>query len=267
MENQEDFINRYGRQLVLPRFNLESQNKLKAARVLIIGCGGLGAPVIQYLTAAGVGNLTLYDSDYVELSNLNRQVLFNETQLGQSKAETAANFARLLNSNINISFHNERFATHNAISVVEKHDLVIDCTDGLPNKYLINDACMLVKKTFIHAAVLAFSGRLLIVRPDSGCLRCLFEELPPLDTIPSCQTAGILGPICGLVGSLMAINALKILTEQYSVNYGYYYVINCEDEISLTQFQIHKNPDCVACGNKQSKLSLQEKNYMFVCNN
>lgn len=205
-------IDRYRRHFVLAGWGIEGQQRVKDAKVLVVGCGGLGAPVVQYLAAAGVGHLTLVDDDRVQTSNLNRQILFGAEDVEQPKVVLAQKAALRLNPALGVDARLERLATHNARAWVAEHDLVIDCTDGLPNKYLLNDACVLERVPLVHGAVSGWSGQLLCVEPGaSGCLRCVFPDVPDPAAMPTCQSIGVLGASCGVVGARMAMWGLKRL--------------------------------------------------------
>lgn len=241
---------RHGRQLLLPEISAEGQARLARARVLVVGCGGLGAPVIQYLAAAGVGRLTLADDDQVELSNLNRQVLHRSADLGRKKAERAAEWVRELDEEIGVMPLLERVSVGNARELAREHDLVVDCTDGLPAKFLLNDACVLEDVPLVHGAATAFSGQVLVVPGASGpCLRCLFEDVPPPGTVPTCQEAGVLGGTVALVGSLMALEVVKRLAGVGEVPAGRFLSVDAL-EPSLRPTRFSRREDCVACGDE-----------------
>jgi molybdopterin/thiamine biosynthesis adenylyltransferase len=261
IDNVTQFIERYSRQLVLPDFGEDAQTKLAKAKVLIVGCGGLGAPVIEYLASAGVGNLTLMDGDRIELSNLNRQVLFKTIDIGFYKAERAANFARELNPSVSVNFKTERLGSHNARHEIQQYDLILDCTDGLLNKFLLNDACVLEKKPLIHGAVLKLEGRLLVINQTS-CLRCLFPDNIISAGMASCQMAGVLGPVCGLIGSLMAIEAIKILSEAYHVQESRYFIMDCTSTLNFHSMDIQRNPECMICNADSKAYILRDELYM-----
>jgi molybdopterin/thiamine biosynthesis adenylyltransferase len=205
-------IDRLSRQRVLPGVGRAGEDTLRAARVLVVGCGGLGAPVIQQLAAAGVGHLTLIDDDVVEASNLNRQTLFRAADIGARKATCAAAFARALAPDVDAVAVVDRVHVGNVRALVAAHDVVVDCADGLPTKYLLNDACVREDRVLVHGAATAWSGQWMLVAGARGpCLRCLFPELPAQDAVPTCRTAGIVAPTTGVVGSWQAALVLKWL--------------------------------------------------------
>ncbi len=200
------------RQLVLPQVGAEGQRKLAAARVLVVGCGGLGAPVATYLACAGVGQLHVIDDDVIEASHLNRQMLFGVADLGRKKAEvTAARIAHQL-PQCDVTHSCERVVAGAVRAVVRTADVVMDCTDGMPTKFLLNDACVAEDRPLVHGAATAWSGQVLVVPGRLGpCLRCLFEAPPPRGAMPTCRSAGILGAVTGVVGSTMALQAIKLI--------------------------------------------------------
>ncbi len=241
---------RHGRQLLLSEIGAEGQARLANARLLVVGCGGLGAPAIQYLAASGVGHITLCDDDQVELSNLNRQVLHRSIDIGRKKAERAAEWVRELDDGLQVSALVERLGVANAREQVRAHDVVVDCTDGLPGKFLLNDACVLEDVPLVHGAATAFSGQVLLVPGAAGpCLRCLFEDVPPPGTVPSCQEAGVLGGTVSLVGSLMALEVVKWVARMAGAVGGRFLTVDAL-EPSVRTLRFPRRPDCAACGDE-----------------
>jgi len=245
---------RFNRQLRLPEIGPAGQALLSGSRVAVVGCGGLGAPVIQYLAAMGVGHLTLFDDDTVELSNLNRQVLHRHEDIGRPKAERAAEWVRALDPELSVEARRERVSVHNARDIAADHHLVMDCSDGLPVKYLLNDAAVLEDTPLVHGAVTGLAGQVLVVRRGGRpCLRCLFEEVPPPETVPSCQQVGVLGAACGIVGSLMALQAAKLLA-----GFGRDFGPDLEGRflsvdlfgVRLQDFRFTAREDCPVCGSR-----------------
>lgn len=260
-----NLINRYSRHLLLSGFGKKEQVKLSNARVLIIGCGGLASPVIQYLSAAGIGYLTLCDGDSVELSNLNRQTLYCEADVGKNKAKCAAEFIFGLNPNICVNVIEQHLEFQSIRAVVKQHDLILDCTDGLPIKFLINDSCVIEDKILIHGAASAFEGRLLTVKGSNGpCLRCIFEDIPPIGSVLSCSRIGILGPVCGVIGSIMSIEVIHQILGIKKPDY--YWVWDFSLSYEAHTFPLLSNENCKACGNRPEILSYHEDKYnMQVC--
>jgi len=203
---------RFSRQILLPEIGEEGQGKLHQARVLLIGVGGLGSPAALYLAAAGVGTIGLVDSDLVELSNLHRQILFTNSDIGKPKAELAAARLKLLDPSVEAIPYNLRLKADNIMPIIKDFDLIIDGSDNFPTRYLVNDACVLAKKTLVHGTFLQFEGQVTIIKPFAGhCYRCLFPDPPPAGSIPSCREAGALGALTGVIGTLMATEALKLI--------------------------------------------------------
>ncbi|MCC5921942.1 MAG: HesA/MoeB/ThiF family protein [Cyclobacteriaceae bacterium] len=206
---------RYSRQFILPELGMRGQQKLSQAKVLCIGAGGLGAPVIAYLAAAGVGHIGIADGDTVELSNLQRQVLFKETDVGQNKAVCAAKFVHQLNKNVEAKAFNSFITKDNVFSVLADFDLIIDGSDNFGCRYLINDACVILNKPFISASIEGFEGQLGIFNDgDEGATyRCVFPEAPASQHAPTCSQIGVIGPIAGVLGGMQALEAIKWIGE------------------------------------------------------
>ena len=213
----EEQLQRYARHIVMPEVGGIGQTKLMQAKVLVIGAGGLGAPLLMYLAAAGVGTLGVVDNDAVDFSNLQRQVIHTTDRVGVAKTESARQAVEALNPEVKVIQHHERFEAHNALDIVAGYDLVCDGTDNFATRYLINDACFLAKKPLVSAAMLRFDGQLTTFRAFEGgdhpCYRCLFPNPPPDGVIPTCSEAGILGAIAGVMGSLQAVEVLKEILE------------------------------------------------------
>jgi molybdopterin/thiamine biosynthesis adenylyltransferase len=255
-------IERHSRHVQLNKFGSEALNRFQKAKVLIVGCGGLGTPVTQYLVAAGVGNITLCDDDTIEYSNLNRQTLFQLDSVGKHKNEVLKHYISEFNPDVKVELLNERVTFNNIEQLFKAHDLIIDCTDGLPNKLLLNDAAVLFIRPMIHGAATAFCGRMLLYLPQHGCLRCLFPELSTAVNLPSCQSLGILGPVCGVVGSLMAVEALKLINNNYISNStNQYFLIDCQHETNINKLSFRKSSDCPICGECPQILGINRENY------
>ncbi|MDE3084237.1 MAG: molybdopterin-synthase adenylyltransferase MoeB [Verrucomicrobiota bacterium] len=206
-------LQRYQRHLSLAGFGVEAQQKLKRSSVLVIGAGGLGCPALLYLAAAGVGRIVIIDDDRVDISNLQRQVLYTEADAGQLKVEAAARRLRALNPSINIEPRAERFIRANALDLVRSVDVVIDGSDNFPTRYLVNDACVLAGRPFVYGAIQGFEGQLSVFNWSGGpTYRCLFPEPPAAGAVPNCAEAGVLGVLPGLIGAAQACEAIKLLT-------------------------------------------------------
>ena len=242
----EEFL-RYSRHLQLPGFSAETQGKLRKARVLVIGAGGLGAPVLQYLAAAGVGQLTILDGDDIELSNLQRQVLFTTDQVGAGKAQAAAASVSALNPEVKVDFRPFYLDADNAGELITDSDLLIDCTDNLATRYLINDACVQLGKPWIFASIYRFAGQLALFEGGGRpCFRCLF---PDAAGAPDCNDAGVLGVLPGLLGMLQANEAIKYLTGLGDTVAGQLLTVDAL-RMSWKTFRLGADPDCPACGSR-----------------
>lgn len=239
---------RYARHLDLPGFGAPAQERLRAGRVLVVGCGGLGSPALFYLAAAGVGRLGLVDSDRVEISNLQRQILHATPDIGRPKVDSAVGRLRALNPHVRFVPHQDRLDAENARDLFAPYDVVLDCTDNFAAKYLINDVCVAMKKPFVHAGISGFCGQLMAVLPgQSACLRCLFPAPPPLAAPESAPTAGPLGAIPGVIGSLQAVEAIKFLSGVGALLTD---VLLTYDglEVEFRPLHAKRDPACPACG-------------------
>lgn len=207
----DDEIDRYSRHILLKEVGGTGQAKLRAARVLVVGAGGLGSPLVLYLAAAGVGTIGIVDDDVVDLSNLQRQIAHATADLGQPKAASAAAAASAINPGIRIVEHRTRITPDNALALIASYDLVCDGTDNFPTRFLVADACVLAAKTLVSAAVLRFEGQLSVFKPHAGgpCYRCLYPAPPPDGMVPTCSEAGVLGAVTGVMGTLQATEVLK----------------------------------------------------------
>ena len=205
-------VARYGRQLILPEVGVAGQQRLRRASALVVGAGGLGSPVALYLAAAGVGRLGIVDHETVAVSNLHRQILHATESVGRPKALSARERLVALNPEVAIVAHQESLTASNALELVRGYDLVLDGSDNFPTRYLVNDACVLTGRWLVHGGVVRLGGQVLTIRPGrSACVRCVFPEPPTPGAIPSCQEAGVLGTAAGIIGALMAHEALKVL--------------------------------------------------------
>jgi molybdopterin/thiamine biosynthesis adenylyltransferase len=208
----EEQIRRYARHIVLPQLGGKGQRKLLNSRVLVVGVGGLGSPVSLYLAAAGVGTIGLVDNDVVDVSNLQRQIVHRHDRIGVPKVESAAEALRALNPDVNVIQHQTMFSSANALELVGQYDLVVECSDNFPVKYLANDACVIANKPLVWGAVFQFDGQMSVVLPRQGpCYRCIFPAPPPPGSVPTCVEAGVLGALVGVIGCWQALEALKLL--------------------------------------------------------
>ncbi|MBV8325886.1 HesA/MoeB/ThiF family protein [Chryseobacterium sp.] len=207
----EDTFKRYSRQIFINEIGLEGQKKIIAAKVLVIGAGGLGSPVIQYLAAAGVGTLAVMDFDHVELHNLNRQIIHTETGIGKLKIESAEQFVEQLNHQIHFIGIGQKIDGSNAVEIISQYDIVVDGSDNFTTRYLMNDTCVKLGKALVYGSILGFSGQVAVFNHDgSKNLRDLFPE-PPVEEMPDCDSLGVLGALPGIIGSMMALQALKLI--------------------------------------------------------
>jgi adenylyltransferase/sulfurtransferase len=203
---------RYSRHVIMPEVGLDGQRKLKAAKVLVIGTGGLGSPLALYLAAAGVGTLGLVDYDVVDVSNLQRQILHGTADVGRSKCQSAAARLRDVNPEVKVDLWEERFTSKNALDIVKHYDIVVDGTDNFPTRYLVNDACVLLNKPNVYGSIFRFDGQATVFDPRVGpCYRCLYPEPPPPGEVPSCAEGGVLGILPGVIGCIQATEAIKLI--------------------------------------------------------
>jgi sulfur-carrier protein adenylyltransferase/sulfurtransferase len=214
---QAEESQRYNRHLILPEVGLVGQTKLKQAKVLVVGAGGLGCPVLQYLAAAGVGNIGMVDGDTIDLTNLQRQILYSTPEIGQSKASVAHRKLQALNPTINLVAYPSHLTKENALEIIEKYDIVVDCTDNFPTRYLINDACVILQKTLVFGAIYKFEGQVSVFNlplsneERSATYRCLFPQMPSNEEVPNCAEAGVIGVLPGIIGTLQANEVIKIV--------------------------------------------------------
>ncbi len=247
----EDEISRYSRHILLAEIGGIGQAKLKAARVLVVGAGGLGSPVLLYLAAAGVGTIGVVDDDRVELSNLQRQIAHTTAGLGTSKAASAAVAAQAINPGVRVEIHEQRLTATNALSLIGRYDIVCDGTDNFPSRFLVADACVLARRTLVSAAVLRFEGQLSTFKPhadaDAPCYRCLYSEPPPAGLVPSCSEAGVLGAVTGVMGTLQATEALK---EIVGIGESLSGRLLIWDALAtrFTTIRLKRDPHCRLCG-------------------
>ncbi len=256
-------IARYARHFVLPGVGEAGQRRLKASRVLVVGAGGLGSPVLLYLAAAGVGRIGVVEFDRVEPSNLNRQVLYTEADVGQSKAEVARRRLLALNPHIEVVAYPERFTPELAERIVPEYDLLVDASDNFPTRYLANDAAVLFDRPLVQGAIYRFEGQLSVFHHRGGpCYRCLFRRPPRRQ--PACSEAGVFGVLPGTVGALMATEALKVLLELGEVLSGKLLLYDAL-EAGFRTLAFPRDPGCPVCGERPTIRSLREQNYEDVC--
>jgi adenylyltransferase/sulfurtransferase len=248
MDFTEEQLKRYSRHIILPEVGGKGQKKISEAKVLMVGAGGLGCPVGYYLAAAGVGTIIIVDNDEVELSNLQRQIAHSVNTLGVNKADSAKKTYEALNPDVNVITVKERINSKNILDLMKDADIVVDGTDNFPTRYLINDACVLQKKPLVSGAILRFEGQVTTIVPGEGpCYRCLFEEPPPAGLVPSCQEAGVLGVLPGVIGALQATEVLKIVLGKGDLLMGKLLIYDALG-VNFRRVKIPKNDDCPVCG-------------------
>jgi adenylyltransferase/sulfurtransferase len=241
-------IARYGRQLILPEVGVDGQRRLKAGRVLIVGAGGLGSPVALYLAAAGVGTLGLVDFDTVDLSNLHRQILHGTPDVGRSKLASASDRITAINPEVEVRLHEGALTSKNAFDVVRDYDVIVDGTDNFQTRYLVNDACVLTGKPNAYGAIFRFEGQASVFAAKDGpCYRCLYPEPPPPGLVPSCAEAGVFGVLPGLIGTIQATEAIKLLIGIGEPLIGRLLVYDAL-RLRFQELTLRKDPDCPVCG-------------------
>ncbi|CAA9485812.1 MAG: Molybdopterin-synthase adenylyltransferase [uncultured Solirubrobacteraceae bacterium] len=241
-------LDRYSRQLVLPRWSERIQLALREASVLVVGAGALGSPVALYLAGAGVGRLGIVDSDAVELSNLHRQLLHFSPDVGVAKAHSAAAKLAFLNPEVEVVPYEVRFEAHNAAALLEGHDVVVDGSDSFATRYAVNAACCAARLPLVEGGVLGLSGLVMAIEPGrTACYRCAFPEPPPAGSVPSCAEGGVLGPAAGVVGSLQALEALKLLTGFAPALTDAFLQVELLDP-GFTRVAVQRRPGCPDCG-------------------
>jgi sulfur-carrier protein adenylyltransferase/sulfurtransferase len=243
-----DEILRYSRHLIMPEVGMEGQLKLKQAKVLAIGTGGLGAPLGLYLAAAGVGRIGLVDFDSVDFTNLQRQILFSTDDVGRPKIEAAAHRLQSLNPEIQIDRFETHLSSENALDIMKDYDIVVDGTDNFPTRYLVNDACVLLGKPNVYGSIFRFEGQVSIFgAPDGPCYRCLYPEPPPPGLVPSCAEGGVLGVLPGIVGAIQAAETLKLIIGRGEHLIGRLLLFDAL-AMRFRELKLRKNPDCPVCG-------------------
>ncbi len=252
MALNDNQIERYSRQIILKEIGGKGQEKLLNSKVLIIGAGGLGSPCAYYLCAAGIGEIGIVDSDNVELNNLQRQILHFTEDVGRAKVDSAEEKLKRLNPDVKIKKYKVRLDSKNIMEIIDEYDLIVDGSDNFPTRYLVNDACVLRKKVLFHAGILRFEGQAITIIPgESACYRCLFPEPPPPGFVPSCQEAGIIGVVAGILGLIQANEVIKYILGIGQLLKNQLLVFNAIDS-SFRKVKVRKDPDCIICGENPS---------------
>lgn len=247
-ELTKDELSRYSRHLILPEVGMEGQRKLKAARVLCVGAGGLGSPLAFYLAAAGVGTLGIVDFDVVDASNLQRQIIHTTADIGRKKLDSAAEKLKALNPDLNVVKHDTLLSSANALDILRDYDVIADGTDNFPTRYLVNDACVLLGKPNAYGSIFRFEGQASVFATEDGpCYRCLYPEPPPPGLVPSCAEGGVLGILPGLVGVIQATETIKLILGKGSPLVGRLLLVDAL-HMKFRELKLRKNPDCPVCG-------------------
>lgn len=239
---------RYSRHLIMPEVGVDGQEKLLNARVLIIGAGGLGSPLCIYLAAAGIGKIGIVDFDNVDVTNLQRQIIYRTDDVGKSKAETAKERIQALNPQVEVEVYKERISSENALRILGNYDIVIDGTDNFPTRYLTNDACVFLKKPNIYGSIFRFEGQATVFKPYEGpCYRCLYPEPPPPGMVPSCAEGGVLGILPGTIAMIQATEAIKIILGKGTSLVGRLILYNAMD-MKFREVKLKRDKNCPVCG-------------------
>jgi adenylyltransferase/sulfurtransferase len=243
-----DEVRRYSRHLIIPDVAMDGQKRLKNAKVLAVGAGGLGSPVLMYLAAAGVGTLGIVEFDTVDESNLQRQIIHGQSDVGRSKAQSARDTIREINPYVTVVLHETRLDTSNVTEIFSRYDLIVDGTDNFATRYLVNDACVLLGKPYVWGSIYRFDGQASVFWAGHGpCYRCLYPQAPPPGMVPSCAEGGVLGVLCASIGSIQATEAIKLLTGIGEPLLGRLMVYDAL-EMSYRSIKVRKDPECQLCG-------------------
>ena len=256
-------IRRYGRHLILPEVGLEGQMKLKAASVLLVGAGGLGSPLALYLAAAGIGRIGIVDFDVVDESNLQRQILHSTPDVGRPKLDSAKDRIYSVNPNVEVELFSTRLTSGNALEILGRFDLVADGTDNFPTRYLVNDACVLLKKPNVYGSIFRFEGQVSVISAPGGpCYRCLYADPPPPGLVPSCAEGGVLGVLPGIIGTLQAAETVKLILGIGAPLVGRLLLFDALT-MKTRELKLRRNPECAVCGDHPSITELID--YEMFC--
>ena len=251
-----DDLSRYSRHLILPEVGIEGQRRIKAARVLCVGTGGLGSPLAFYLAAAGIGTLGLVDFDVVDASNLQRQIIHSTKDIGRKKLDSAEEKLTALNPAIRIVKHDTMLSSANALQIMKDYDIVADGTDNFPTRYLVNDACVLLGKPNVYGSIFRFEGQASVFATEAGpCYRCLYPEPPPPGLVPSCAEGGVLGILPGLVGVIQATEVIKLILGKGDSLVGRLLLVDALN-MRFRELKLRKNPECPVCGTNPTVTAL-----------
>jgi molybdopterin/thiamine biosynthesis adenylyltransferase/rhodanese-related sulfurtransferase len=256
-------VRRYSRHIIIPDVGMAGQKRLKNAKVLCVGAGGLGSPALMYLAAAGVGTLGIVEFDTVDESNLQRQVIHGQSDIGRSKAQSAADTVREINPLITVTVHETRLDNSNVMQIFDQYDLIVDGTDNFATRYMVNDACVLLGKPYVWGSIYRFDGQASVFWAEHGpCYRCLYPEPPPPGMVPSCAEGGVLGVLCAAIGSIQVNEAVKLLAGIGDPLVGSLMVYDAL-EMSYRKIKVRKDPNCAVCGSQPSVTALID--YEYFC--
>ena len=255
-------VNRYSRHIIMPQVGSVGQRKLLDAKVLMVGAGGLGSPIAIYLTLAGVGTVGIVDFDQVDLTNLQRQILHYNDDIGKSKAESAIETLNAYNPDTKVNIHEEPVTSENAFDILNDYDIIVNGADNFPTRYLINDAAYLLNKPLVDGSILLFDGQATTYIPGEGCYRCLFPTPPPPGEVPSCAEAGVLGMLPGMVGTIQATEVVKLIIGAGESLSGKLLLIDALS-MDFRTVKIRRNPDCPLCGDNPTITELID--YVAFC--
>jgi molybdopterin/thiamine biosynthesis adenylyltransferase len=243
----DEELERYSRHILLADVGIEGQDKICAAKVLVIGAGGLGSPIAYYLAAAGVGTIGIVDGDVVDLSNLQRQIIHTSAEIGTPKVESARRKMLAINPGVTVNTYKTMLEAANILEIIEPYDFIIDGTDNFAAKFLINDACVLANKPYSHGGILRFAGQTMTIRPrESACYACVFDSPPPAGIVPTCSSAGILGAVAGMLGTIQAAEALKFITGVGEPLYDTLLSFDAK-KMDFRKTKLHRNTKCRVC--------------------
>ena len=264
MQLSNDEIRRYSRHLILPEVGLSGQKKICSTSVLCIGAGGLGSPIAMYLAAAGIGKLGIVDFDTVDFSNLQRQILHTDADVGRPKSQSAKETINGINPGVQVVIHNTRLTSENAIETIKNYDIVVDGTDNFPTRYLTNDACVLLNKPNVYRSIFRFEGQASVFAPHLGgpCYRCLYPEPPPPGMVPSCAEGGVLGVLPGIIGCIQATEILKLALGKGSSLLGRLLLFNALD-MTFRELKLRRDTQCPLCGDQPTITQLID--YEMFC--
>ena len=245
MEKLNKEISKYSKQIILPQIGYDGQKKLSIAKVIVIGAGGIGCPVLSYLTSAGVGTIGIMDFDEVEISNLHRQVLYDESQIGIKKTEAALNKLMNLNSETSFNIHDCFLNSKNGFEILNEYDVIVDATDNFKSRYMINDFCVNLSKPFVMGAINKFEGQVAVLNYDNGpTYRCIYPDFPGKDSVVNCEESGVIGSLCGIVGTIVATEVIKLIAGSGNLISGEILFVNSLN-MEFSKIKVKRNPDTV----------------------